>query len=572
MIIEKRGKIDFKPMFQFITANYSLQKVCWIDPEKLFIIDTLENGYLIDIVSQKEVEKIELSQIELVYENANFKSLANGGHVSRAMASAGEHACENSIASWKHCLRETNYLYILGSKTVFRVTLRDWNEKIEEFLSKHCYSKAFKCLEERYSCIQKSSFKLDSSEEINVKTIKTKIDQTLTQYLKYLIDNDFVQCQDPTLIKEIVTTYLNHSIYSSNKYEKVFDLFEQTSKSKLIQSSLIENLEQLVFDDELVDLSPLIVKHLIDYYIEKKWFNLLDALLTHLNIFSLDIDFIFKCYRKYLLYDSYIYIHNVAFQDFFTPLDDLIEIFKESAQDALSIDTTTTTASASDYHYSKIEVLIGNKLLIYLNCMLTCCYYPNKGKIPDAEQEHHLDNCYRKLLEKNSSDHLLDILILYDCNELLNSILIGFDYLQKEHPQLIYWIQILVDHLVALIVDDPHESFVKDHRNSFFIFLGRCLINSDDLSLEIRENLFHKMIDSLFESKQKRFDERQQTLLQLMSKENLRSQINKEEFLGKATSNNMFKILEQIFLEKKDWINLFEVYIKDTSKNVWEFF
>lgn len=48
-------------------------------------VDTAENLHLLHIRMEEELEVIDLVDIELVYGNSFFKSLATGGNVSEAM-------------------------------------------------------------------------------------------------------------------------------------------------------------------------------------------------------------------------------------------------------------------------------------------------------------------------------------------------------------------------------------------------------------------------------------------------------------------------------------------------------
>ena len=90
---------------------------------------------------------------------------------------------------------------------------------------------------------------------------------------------------------------------------------------------------------------------------------------------------------------------------------------------------------------------------------------------------------------------ILDVLFKYDSIEFLNIILIAFDYLDKNCPELRHWKQILVDEMILFIIEnDRQHCFEDEHRSSLFIFLGRCS-SADVNSIKIRNSLFDNMID-----------------------------------------------------------------------------
>lgn len=410
------NKIEFIPLYQFTTTNYCLQHITWIENQKLFVVDTSENGHLIDVFVSEEIEKIDLSNIELIYENAHYKSLANGGYVSVAMSQAGTHACNNAFGMKK--FHDKNQLFILGQKSLFVITSREWHEKVDYFLKENDYLKAFQLLYENY-LLYKSRQLLTNTTDIDIEQILTKINSSLDLFVE-----NFQSNLNDDDAKEIISVYLKCAICLTNKHDKLFQLFEKMSTNELLKCSLIESLEQYLFDDEFPNLNPIIVSEIIDYYLKKEWFNLLDSIITHLDITTLDIDYIIKIYSRYHLYDSFIYIYNCALNDFILPFDTLMNILKESIE--------------LKKQAPKDDIIIGNKLLVYLNCMLTCVYYPNKGKIMDEEQVEHLNNCYKRLTTRNDDNRLdiLDVIFQHDCVEFLNIILIAFEFLDKFHPDL----------------------------------------------------------------------------------------------------------------------------------------
>lgn len=49
------------------------------------LLDSVEKLHVIDRQTQEELEMVEISEVQLVYNSSHFKSLATGGNVSQAL-------------------------------------------------------------------------------------------------------------------------------------------------------------------------------------------------------------------------------------------------------------------------------------------------------------------------------------------------------------------------------------------------------------------------------------------------------------------------------------------------------
>lgn len=49
------------------------------------LLDSVEKLHVIDRHTQEELETVEISEVQLVYNSSHFKSLATGGNVSQAL-------------------------------------------------------------------------------------------------------------------------------------------------------------------------------------------------------------------------------------------------------------------------------------------------------------------------------------------------------------------------------------------------------------------------------------------------------------------------------------------------------
>lgn len=51
----------------------------------MVLLDSVEKLHVIDRQTQEELETVEISEVQLVYNSSHFKSLATGGNVSQAL-------------------------------------------------------------------------------------------------------------------------------------------------------------------------------------------------------------------------------------------------------------------------------------------------------------------------------------------------------------------------------------------------------------------------------------------------------------------------------------------------------
>lgn len=54
------------------------------------LLDSVEKLHVIDRQTQEELETIEISEVQLVYNSSHFKSLATGGNVSEALVGTND--------------------------------------------------------------------------------------------------------------------------------------------------------------------------------------------------------------------------------------------------------------------------------------------------------------------------------------------------------------------------------------------------------------------------------------------------------------------------------------------------
>lgn len=422
-----------------IKLNYTIQSIAWLNPRVLITIDHLEKLHVIDVKSDEELEVIDIEDIKLVYGNAHYKALAIGGCVSPAMALAGERACVNSICISNPTSSNTSsgQMLILGLNSVYLFSIRKWNERIDLFLKENKFHEALAFAMTLYEDKAKAVVGLVGSKTDKRLIVSNKIVDILNLYVDVGLTK---MCPEKGKIevlfnfyKQMIPVCVEYCLAIDDQellFGKFFDKFNSDALSKSI---FLECLEPYILDARLSKLQPIIAKELIIHYANKKYFQALEAIVTHLDIISLDIHLVMTLCWKHSMYDAIIYIHNQAFDDYISPLEELLDHLEN--------------VMSTDRELNENEINLGNKLLVYISCTLTGKAYHKKGMISSerkAQIRKDMLNFITKFKKNKPNDNsnetiypYLKLLLNFDTNEFLNVLSIAFDEQDFDEDQVL---------------------------------------------------------------------------------------------------------------------------------------
>lgn len=182
----------------------------------------------------------------------------------------------------------------------------------------------------------------------------------------------------------------------------------------------LESLEPYILSDQIVEMSPSITQCLLSHYENNGHFEAAEACIVHLSITSLDLHQTMTLCWAHGLYDAIFYVYTRGIKDYITPLEELLTVLKG----ALDAHVLLTDA----------QIVLGNKILVYVSCCLAGRAYPH-GEIERDELKkvkHEVFKCIttlhtKKALEDELPYPFLRTLLRFDTREFLNVLALAFE-------------------------------------------------------------------------------------------------------------------------------------------------
>ena len=434
--------------FKFIqiqksTFDFKILNFCWLNAKTIAILDNMERLHIVDVRTNMELQIFtNLHEcVQLVYNSSFFKSLANGGNVSEALAYAGESACYQTFQAYM------GKLFMLGKNAISMFSLQNWSTRIDDFVNENKLDIALDLGLAMYNGETKALVGLPLDSVQRKEKISDKLIDVLYLYVNRAMKQD---CPTSGKLDVLEKHYRKCSIkcvkicMAISRQDILFDnLYNLLSCDKLFEGYFLECLEEYVLRTNInvqkpggpggalstkqLDMPPLIIKNFIDYYAIKStetpsntYLARLEKCVLHFDIAKIDLHNVIQMCRKYKLIDAFIYLFNKAFNDYITPLEELIMMMKkphyfltyDTAKlylKELQVNNKPQTASAKTKQISSIDDYepeakqasslhftsssaqpntsitdYGNKLLVYLHCCLCGQSYPY-GTIEDDQ-------------------------------------------------------------------------------------------------------------------------------------------------------------------------------------------
>nr|CAD2193322.1 unnamed protein product [Meloidogyne enterolobii] len=378
------------PILQILKFSTPLINLKWIDDWSLLAICTTENNIeqlqLVDIPQFSAGERknlqhqkstiptfsvnpfvvLDISEsVKLVYNSVDFKGLATGCNVSKAMLAVADSICYHTFI--RH--PEDNHLYLLGADALFCVQLIELNEQLDSLIERSDFCSALmfvvdiccgKLADRNTTTIATANFRANAFRRIP-ELVSQLLEQTMDGIDSGHIDELIVYYKQNfhVLIRACVSTSHFNLLYET--------IYSRVQKDTLCRSTFLEMLEEFVLENVLFQPPPSLVNDYLNYLLCEGQIPQFEQSVIRLPVESMDLHQVMSACKEHQLFDATCYVFNNAMKDYITPLNEQFELLSRFVHKQV----------LSDH-----EIVQGNKLLLYLSCCLVGRAYPH-GDLPD---------------------------------------------------------------------------------------------------------------------------------------------------------------------------------------------
>ncbi|NXH32418.1 VPS8 protein, partial [Myiagra hebetior] len=535
--------------------HYDLINFTWINSRTAVLLDSVEKLHVIDRQTQEELETIEISEVQLVYNSSHFKSLATGGNVSEALALVGEKACYQSISSCG------GQIFYLGTKSVHVMTLRSWRERVDHLLKQERLTDSLALAWSFYEGKAKAVVGLtgDTSKR------KAVIADRMVEILLHYTDRTLKKCPDQGKIQvmeqhfqDVVPVIVDYCLLLQRMDLLFNQIYDKMSENSVAKGIFLECLEPYILSDKLMGITAQVMKDLLLHFQDKNRLENLEACIVHMDITSLDIQQVVLLCWENRLYDAMIYVYNSGMNDFISPMEKLFKVIAPPLNAGKSL--------------TDEQVVMGNKLLVYISCCLAGRAYP-LGDIPEDLVPLVKNQVFEFLIRLHSAEGSVDeevypyvqTLLHFDTREFLNVLALTFEDF-KNDKQAVEYQQRIVDILLKVMVEN--SDFTPSQVGCLFTFLARQLAKPNN-TLFVNRTLFDQasipecVLEFLCSpDDDSRHSERQQVLLELLQAGGI-VQFEESRLIQMAEKAEFYQICEFMYERQLRYDKIIGCYLRD---------
>uniref|UniRef100_UPI0037E89112 vacuolar protein sorting-associated protein 8 homolog n=1 Tax=Semicossyphus pulcher TaxID=241346 RepID=UPI0037E89112 len=521
----------------------------WINSRTVVLVDSHEKLQVVDRPSQEVLETLDLEQVQLVYNSRHFKSLATGGNVSQALALVGEKACYQSVSSY------AGQIVYLGTKSVHIMALRNWRERIDCLLKQEHFVDALSLAWSFHEGTAKAVVGLFGDPVKRKGLVADKMVEVFFQFAEHALK----KCPEQGKIQAVeqhfqdVVPVLVEYCLLLQRADLLFNhLYAQLAENMVAKGVFLESLESYIVADRLGHLTTPIMRDLLAHYQSTGKMDSLERCIVHLDVTNLDIQQVVHVCWENQLHDAMIYVFNSGMNDYITPMEKLLAVIGPPLRYGRSL--------------TDEEVVMGNKLLVYISCCLAGRAYP-LGDIPEDLVVQVKNQVFEFLIRLHSADSseeeevfpFIRSLLHFDTREFLNVLAMTFEDFKNDKQALEYQ-QRIVDILLQVMVDN--SDFSLSQVGGLFTFLARQLAKPDN-TLFVNRKLFDQVLDFLCcPDDDSRHTERQQVLLELLQVGGV-IQYNEGRLLALAEKAKFYQICEFLYEKNNLYDRIIDCYLRD---------
>ncbi|KAM9305967.1 vacuolar protein sorting-associated protein 8 homolog [Gastrophryne carolinensis] len=545
---DESGAIHINKQKQ-LHLHYDLINFTWVNARTLALLDSAEKLHVIDRQTQEELETLEISDFQLVYNSSHFKSLATGGNVSQALALVGEKACYQSISNYG------GQIFYLGTKSVHAMMIRNWRERVDHLLKQECYNEALALAWSFHEGKAKAVVGLSGEPKKRKSVVADKIVEMLLMYtdkaLRKCPEHGKIQVMEQHF-QDTVPVIVDYCLLLQRTDILFSQMYDKLIENCVAKGVFLECLEPYLLRDQLPGLTTHVMKDLLLHFQDRGMMESLEACIVHMDITSLDIQQIVQMSWEHRLYDAMIYVYNRGTNDFISPMEKLFKSISAPISSGKSL--------------TDEQVVMGNKLLVYISSSLAGRAYP-LGDIPEDLVPQVKNQVFEFLIRLHSPEAPTDeevypyirTLLHFDTREFLNVLALTFEDFTND-KQAVEHQQRIVDILLKVMVEN--SDFTPSQVGCLFTFLARQLAKPDN-TLFVNRMLFDQVLEFLCSpDDDSRHSERQQVLLELLHAGGI-VQFEENRLIQLAERAQFYQICEFMYERKHLYDRIIDCYLQD---------
>uniref|UniRef100_A0A452TEW9 VPS8 subunit of CORVET complex n=1 Tax=Ursus maritimus TaxID=29073 RepID=A0A452TEW9_URSMA len=381
----------------------------------------------------------------------------------------------------------------------------------------------------------------------------------MVEILFHYADRALKKCPDQGKIQvmeqhfqDMVPVIVDYCLLLERKDLLFSQMYDKLSENSVAKGVFLECLEPYILSDKLVGMTPQVMKDLIVHFQDKKLMENVEALIVHMDITSLDIQQVVLMCWENRLYDAMIYVYNRGMNEFISPMEKLFRVIAPP----LNAGRTLTDE----------QVVMGNKLLVYISCCLAGRAYP-LGDIPEDLVPLVKNQVFEFLIRLHSAEAspeeeiypYVRTLLHFDTREFLNVLALTFEDF-KNDKQAVEYQQRIVDILLKVMVEN--SDFTPSQVGCLFTFLARQLAKPDN-TLFVNRTLFDQVLEFLCSpDDDSRHSERQQVLLELLQAGGI-VQFEESRLIRMAEKAEFYQICEFMYEREHQYDKIIDCYLRD---------
>lgn len=241
-------------------------------------------------------------------------------------------------------------MFILGRNSFYFGVLNTWADILFGQIKDGHYIEALETASKQYKgdC-NMDLIRLPRDDELRHQIISKHISQILDASLNFLFSDDMTRLPEENK-KSIASRFIDSALAACSTIDVKPEIYDTLLEKYIftdLEDVFFNSLESSILNGQTGNLPPFTLKHLFQYYISTNRADTLEEILCRMDISQLDVDLAIRLCRKHHLTDTLIYIWNVLFHDYISPVFEAIQIARQ-----------TPSNTSIDYIYTYIAYIL----------------------------------------------------------------------------------------------------------------------------------------------------------------------------------------------------------------------